>query len=163
MTGVAPPPTAATSAWVLGCGGQHDHLNPSTGHCYRYSDNDGSFGTWQDANGFCMSWGGHLLVLNDEAERSFIASLMGTLAYGGTEFLWVGARDPNSDGDYNWLGGGALPSGSPWWASTPPDGGCAAIMPRGASLVASEDCSGADLNTYHLHHACEREPEGQLP
>lgn len=148
---------------VTDCGEDHDHLDPNTGHCYRYSDDDGVVGNWSQGQSFCASWGGQLLVLNSNAERAFIASLLGTLAYGGAEYLWVGARDDNDDGDYQWVDGGALPSSSPYWQSTPATGGCAAILPQSATLVASANCQGDDLPTYHLHIACEREPQGQLP
>jgi hypothetical protein len=144
---------------VIGCRGQHDHLEPTTGHCYHYSDADGEIGSWQQAQSFCTSWGGELLVINDDAERDVIASLYGTLMY-GNEFLWIGARDDDGDGDYTWGDGSALPSSSPWWASSPPASGCAAVDPDMAMLVASANCSGSDLNTFHLHHACERAPEG---
>ncbi len=148
---------------VTGCRGNHDHLDPATGHCYRYSDADGAFGSWAQAQTFCANWGGQLLVLNGQAERTFIASLVGTLAYNGAEFLWVGANDSNADGDYQWVDGSPLPSSSPFWQESPPNGGCAAIMPQSAALTASANCQGDDLPTYHLHHACEREPEGQSP
>lgn len=147
---------------VLGCDGPHDHLDEVSGHCYRYSDDDGVIGNWQQANGFCGNWGGHLLVLNGNAERAFIASLHGTLLY-GNEYLWVGARDDDGDGSYQWVDGSNLPSGSPWWNAAPASNGCVAIVPANAGLEASANCEGTDLNTYHLHNACEREPEGSRP
>jgi Lectin C-type domain len=145
---------------VTGCDGEHDHLHPVTGHCYRYSDADGQIGSWPPANSFCSNWNGELLVINSPAEHDFIIALSNTLAF-GNEYLWVGARDQDGDGEYHWIDGVPLSSSSPMWESPPAANGCVAINPVQGGLAASGNCVGTDLPTFHLHFACERAPEGQ--
>lgn len=79
----------------LEAGGQ---LLPPSGHCYLVRDVKA---TWFEASNVCHKYGGTLAVINGDDELAAVASLI-------TDH-WVGLRDANQDGAFEWV------TGEPLW------------------------------------------------
>ncbi len=85
---------------VTSCGSCSDTLpgfiymgtyNGSRYFCSRITE------TWQKAKAICESLGGHLMVINDQAENNYITGkLMGTTAF-------IGLHDSNVEGYFEWV------------------------------------------------------------
>jgi hypothetical protein len=67
--------------------------NPQTygGHCYTsFQERESG---WGDAESICQAWGGHLVIINDSSEQSFITSNYASATSG-----WIGLVDDGSFG-----------------------------------------------------------------
>lgn len=68
-------------------------------HYYIYAD---VCSTWEEAKSYCESLGGHLAIINDEAENTFLFDLMKKMGYVNAYF---GLFDLNKNGDWKWIDG----------------------------------------------------------
>lgn len=59
-------------------------------------------GTWEEAHTFCMSMGGHLAVISDDAENSFLFNYIISL---GCKSAYFGYTDSASEGNWEWVNG----------------------------------------------------------
>lgn len=97
--------------------------NPSevatyNGHSYKIFDNSM---TWADAKAYCENLGGHLVVITDEDEQSFVENLLG----GGTKnSYWLGGE--NVGGNWSWVTGEKFSYQN--WGYLQPDGDGTALM-----------------------------------
>ena len=92
-------------------------FNPANGHEYRLtagyywgvSDTaDRTRPDWFDAEEEAVASGGHLVTINDEAERNWLASLFvpGDPTFDGWgAALWIGLSDFGSEGSFYWTSG----------------------------------------------------------
>jgi hypothetical protein len=85
------------------------------GHTYRLvDDNDAN---WSTARDRAAADGGHLVVINDAAEQSFVEKLLkGNDVEGGA--YWIGLQEGSAEGSYGWVNGDPL--GYEHWLKTPP-------------------------------------------
>lgn len=72
--------------------------------------------TWADAEAFAVSVGGHLARIGSADLNSFLQQ---AFAAGATGDLWIGLNDQGSEGNFSWIGGGALTYTN--WQSGQPD------------------------------------------
>lgn len=86
--------------------------------------------TWNNAEAFAVTLGGHLVTVNDAAENSFLLTTFQASAIaakasghpsGGLLSLWIGYNDAVSEGNFDWVGGGG--TGFTNWAFGQPGGG----------------------------------------
>lgn len=56
--------------------------------------------TWQQAEAYAISLGGHLVAINSAAEQALLVS-----QFGGTENLWIGFNDVAVEGTFVWTNG----------------------------------------------------------
>lgn len=87
----------------------------------------------------------HLLVLDDDAERSALASLNPGLV------VWIGASDRRTEGTFQWntlepIVGYPPPSNGPWGSGQPDDGGdgSGGVMEDCVLMLANADFVDAD-------------------
>jgi hypothetical protein len=69
--------------------------------------------SWTDAEAYANSLGGHLVVINSQAEQDLLVS-----EFGGTEPLWIGLTDLQINGVYQWVNGDPL-TYTNWLAGEP--------------------------------------------
>ena len=70
-------------------------LDPANGHLYLYVEQNMR---WPDATSYCVSRGGHLVTIQDDAENTFIFKLTG-----GN--IWLGASRDANGGAWHWVTG----------------------------------------------------------
>ena len=88
FTGVAARPSAATPV-------EHWQLNRATGHFYKQV---GPL-TWEAAEAYAVSVGGHLATVNDQAEQDWLAATF------TQPNLWIGFNDRAVEGKWVWSSG----------------------------------------------------------
>jgi Lectin C-type domain len=81
---------------------------PHNGHLYVHDDYSFS-GTWDEADAAakaltCCGAQGHLVIINDAAERDFVKN---TLVRAGS-YGWIGLKDEVVEGTYVWTDGTSL-------------------------------------------------------
>ncbi len=121
------------------CTGATEFTDPATGHCYYYVD--GPDLDWNNAEGDCKTWGGHLARINDEAERAFINAEPKVLS---ADF-WIGGFDEDNDGTFYWLNneGPVVTTMPPWKANEPNNPATEQCMKHKSGLFESAACGGA--------------------
>lgn len=97
------------------------HSNSSeNGTIERYEYNGNEYAllntslSWDDARDFCVSSGGHLVIINNEEEQAFLTNLMQT--YGNKNLYWIGLS--GEDEQCSWVDGTPL-SYENWSAGEP--------------------------------------------
>jgi hypothetical protein len=70
---------------------------PASGHTYHLLERT----TWDDAEARAIALGGHLAVVNDQAEQDFLWSTFGPL----TGLFWIGITDAAHEGRFVWTTG----------------------------------------------------------
>ena len=70
------------------------------GHYYYLFDNGKD--NWSEAQNYCKSIGGDLVVVNDEYENAFLYEYMQSLGYG---YAFIGYSDEESEGRWYWVSG----------------------------------------------------------
>lgn len=68
-------------------------------HLYQIYDNAGS---WEEAQNYCESLGGHLAIINNKPENDFIYRYINSMGYKTTYF---GLKDISSDNNWQWVEG----------------------------------------------------------
>lgn len=87
--------------------------NPANGHRYYLLTET----SWTAAEAEAVALGGHLVTINDEAEHNWVYSTFGHLG-GVPRSLWIGLRESNVEGTYEWVSGTPL-SYTNWGANEP--------------------------------------------
>uniref|UniRef100_A0A672UXV6 Brevican n=1 Tax=Strigops habroptila TaxID=2489341 RepID=A0A672UXV6_STRHB len=82
------------------------------GACYKHFSTRRS---WEDAEGQCRHYGGHLATILTPEEQDFINDQY-------REYQWIGLNDRTIEGDFQWSDGSPLVSGGPDAVCTPPPG-----------------------------------------
>jgi len=82
------------------------HLRTRNGHCYRFEQQVELM--WRPAESDCVTWGGHLIGVNDADEQTFVRAViddeLGPDA--GQRGVWIGLNDLDaSRGDWKWTTG----------------------------------------------------------
>ena len=72
-------------------------------HCYFWSNHSN---TWDGAEQFCQTKGGHLASVTSNATNEYI--LRGIKTRKITENMWIGGTDKDEEGVWKWI------DGSPW-------------------------------------------------
>ena len=126
------------------CDSVDEYLDPS-GHCY-FLDRTATPLGWTDAEAECEAWGATLAVITTSLELSAVQTR-------ARETAWIGGRDAENDGTFEWVNGEAWEFES--WAPEEPsgDGRCIALQGESGSF-AVRDCDDA------LRFLCERPPPG---
>lgn len=75
-------------------------LNPDNGHLYQYVS---SGLTWANAQGACLTTGGHLVTLTTAAENTWVWNRFGTID--PTKSIWLGGTDEATEGRWKWVSG----------------------------------------------------------
>lgn len=84
--------------------------------------------TWQAAYNWCKSQGGHLVVINSDAELRYIVRML------GDNNAWLGASDSRREGNWCWVTGERVDlDDDNWWPGEPNNSGsgedCMAMTP----------------------------------
>ena len=74
-------------------------INPANGHSYYLL----SPGTWNEAEAFAVTLGGHLATINDAAENSWVYANVASSAV--DQNPWIGWNDADMNGTWNWVSG----------------------------------------------------------
>jgi hypothetical protein len=77
---------------------------------------------WIDAERDCESDGGHLVVIDDDAENDWVKSIAEqsvTNDASTNELVWIGLEDHATEGQYRWVTD--APLGTPRWAAGEPN------------------------------------------
>lgn len=107
-------PSAETAAPIL---------NPTNGHYYQLVEVDGPGMNWYEAKNAAAATvhngiHGHLATVTNPQEETFLVNNFPEIY---PEYVWLGASDEASEGDWLWI------TGEPWaytnWASGEPNGG----------------------------------------
>ncbi|CAC5382633.1 unnamed protein product [Mytilus coruscus] len=128
-------------------------------HCYLYSS---SRKTWTSAEDTCEQFGGHLVVIEDNDEDSFIESFLKmstTKAHDWSfNYTWVGASDLAKEGDWLWVTGSPVGIYTNWRGPGPNN------AHHGSH---TEDCMDWSFGGWndndcasHLNFVCEIESNG---
>ena len=83
------------------------------GHRYQLFDTSMS---WSEAKAYCESLGGHLATITSAEEQAKIEEL---LTIGTRNSYWLGASDPNYDGNWQWITNEGFSYNN--WANQQPD------------------------------------------
>lgn len=85
--------------------------NPATGDCYALTS--GPL-TWHEAEAEAVSYGGHLVAVNDAAENAWLVATF------GADRMWIGFNDEASEGSFVWSNGDPV-TYTNWGAGEPND------------------------------------------
>lgn len=85
------------------------YMGSLNGHDYYCSTYNAS---WPQAKAFCEANGGHLAIINSQAENNFLSGLI------TTQSAWIGLSDSNSEGNFQWVDGSGL-SYTNWYPGQP--------------------------------------------
>jgi hypothetical protein len=87
--------------------------NPDNQHLYLFVETPE---TWHEARDVCVTWGGHLVTIQDYNENLLVFRLTSGVPFHST---WLGATDEIQEGKWVWV------SGEPWiwvvWDKNQPD------------------------------------------
>jgi len=83
-------------------------------HCYGLTN----IVTWADSESIAVSFGGHLVTINNIAENTFILT---TLV--GGDHMWIGYNDIAVEGTFVWVSGEVVVPLFENWSATNPDNG----------------------------------------
>ncbi len=112
------PVTWELPTWKGGCGVSCDgggaingfiYMGEYNGHHY-YCSNDPD--TWVNAQATCVANGGHLAIINDASENTFIANFL------TTQSAYIGCSDYQSEGNFTWVDGSPL-TYTNWYTDQP--------------------------------------------
>jgi len=96
---------SASSGWIF---------NSTTTHFYKVIT--GCTG-WHDCEDEAMSFGGHLVTINNATENNWLVS-----TFGNSEYFWIGYSDENSEGNWYWISG-ETPTYTNWNTGEPSNSG----------------------------------------
>jgi hypothetical protein len=85
---------------------------------------------WVEAERDCELDGAHLIVIDDEVENAWLATVAAGVVTNDSsthQLVWIGAGDSGSEGSFDWVTGGAVPT--TFWSVDEPN-----------SLYDDEDC-----------------------
>lgn len=102
---VAPQVTTSTSCAPDACPAGNNipgfiYLGTHDGHRYFCSDNSNY--TWNQANAAAQAAGGHLAVINNQAENHYLACRVQAV------YSWIGLNDVATEGQFEWVNGDAV-------------------------------------------------------
>ena len=123
--------------------------NPANGHTYHFLTPT----TWTEAEGLAVSYGGHLVTIDDQAEQDWIYANFHS--FGGVDRdIWLGLNDVASEGTFVWSSG--APVGfTNWSTGEPNDGGTGedcATMRKNSTLGQWNDLSDVP-NPFGFHNS----------
>ena len=110
--------------------------------------------SWEDAEAFCASLGGHLVTITSQAEQDLVSSLLSNPRRGQYA---IGATDRNAEGTWTWVTGETFNYNN-WDAQVPePNGGDnedygeIVAVNYGSNYTVGEwlDINNLNLNTFH--------------
>ncbi|XP_053224508.1 low affinity immunoglobulin epsilon Fc receptor-like [Podarcis raffonei] len=101
-------------------------------HCYFFST---SKGPWLAAKQSCVKEGAHLVVINIQAEQSFLVKLA------GQQVFWIGLSDTVKEGEWRWVDG--TPLSISFWGPGEPN-----------NALQGEDCATLLFNGKWNDAAC---------
>jgi len=105
------PPDAATPPVEeagVDAGPPCDEVSGPNGHCYRFNTDTLTFA---NAEAVCVTWGGHLVSFNDEAEELWTTTQAATLGGFGTPVrFWIGFTDGDAESSWKWTDGSTTAS-----------------------------------------------------
>jgi hypothetical protein len=93
--GMTPPASADAAVVPFTCEGPGEFEGVGGQGCYRASV---ATATWFDAQDDCQAWGGDLVVIESQAEDTFLTARM-------TVDVWIGAHDRAVEGTVVWVNG----------------------------------------------------------
>lgn len=97
-------------------GDEIQEVSSDNGHRYQLFDTSMS---WNEAEAYCESLGGHLATITSEEEQAEIEEL---LTIGTRNSYWLGASDQNYDGNWQWITNEEFSYHN--WANQQPDRSC---------------------------------------
>ena len=81
---------------------QGPHLNPSNGHAYYLVSRN----SWTGAEAEAVTFGGHLVTVNDQAENDYIWNTFNQAASTSlSDHFWIGLNDAVTEGAFVWASG----------------------------------------------------------
>jgi lectin-like protein/PEP-CTERM motif-containing protein len=92
------------------------------GHTYFLISDDQLGNTWDSAEAFAITLGGHLVHINDAAENDFVLHTLLPLAPDTSWGLFIGLSDTVTDGVFQWIDDGSVVLGYSNWAPGEPNG-----------------------------------------
>jgi len=78
----------------------NSEIRDYNGHSYQVFSN--VVETWEEAKAYCEKMGGHLVVINDNAENTAVYNIMVEMGYSDAYF---GYADVNANGNWSWIEG----------------------------------------------------------
>ena len=112
------------------------------GHCY--AETSSSTG-WVDAELEAVSFGGHLVTINDAAEDAFVFSI-------ATPGAYIGYNDIAVEGTFEWVSG-EVTSGYENWANGEPSGDADTVHMQGDGTW--NDIAGSNIGIMELDDTCD--------
>jgi hypothetical protein len=85
------------------------YMGSQNGHHYYCST---APATWDDAQANCVASGGHLAVINNSAENTYLANIL------ALQSAWIGANDTATEGTFQWVNGDPF-SYTNWYPGQP--------------------------------------------
>jgi cysteine-rich repeat protein len=151
---------------LVECEGDKTVKHPDTAHCYRYIDD--MLVAWQPGRDLCQALGPgwDLATITSEEERDFVDEELelpesGSFQNDDPFQYWLGARDPGTQDQYEWLNGEAW-SYAPWDDDDPTGGAQDCIRLRALPGPTNDAFRDAvcELGSSAL---CEMQPAGTMP
>ncbi|XP_041817961.1 CD209 antigen-like protein B [Chelmon rostratus] len=72
--------------------------------------------TWSSSRAWCQTQGGDLLIVDSEAEQSFVFESSRAVEQSGSR-LWIGMTDAEVEGEWLWVDGSSVASRAQYWLS----------------------------------------------
>ncbi|XP_058849963.1 C-type lectin domain family 4 member E-like [Acipenser ruthenus] len=76
------------------------------GKCYYFSTDNMN---WNSSRDNCTSMGGHLVIIESEAEQDFLSNQAGSIKY------WIGLNDQAIEGQWRWMDNTTLNPNKAYW------------------------------------------------
>jgi len=111
------------------------------GHCYGETAPD----LWANTEAEAVTFGGHLVTINDATENAFVFS-----TFGGGQ--WIGYNDFAVEGVFEWVSG-IVTGGYENWAGGEPSGDADSVHMQGDATW--NDISGSNIGIIELDDTCE--------